>query len=738
MKKIIAAILCVITVALQLSVVSAEQAAAIERIIAVGCNGNVSLSWYNNNMDNVAKIELYNESNVRLASTSANPKNGVTVSGTTNNRIPKINGSTVHINIPNLTSGVKYKYSVKITSNDAQVNTLNFESTKLSADYGMPTGWRTEYSGNALSKAEKVSSEDAAVGSYVLCVLSNADAENAQKIIPELATPLETGKKYRFEFYAKGNGTNSLDICSETVNINSSTWKKYSADFEYDQAVPSITVKDICEGVYLDWVTCRELDDNGNIIGNNLLTDGNFEQTSGDDDGSTGIKNIIAVGRDSSFSVSWINPSRDDISKIEVTDETGSIVGESGNGDILLSSGAYNHISVRAENGSRHKCTLKIKYKDGSSSVTQVLSNVLNDAGQMLWGAPVGVQNISGWKEAVNAQLYTKLTQTAKDKHSGEAALLVRAYLDAPLSNTYMRFGPDLKEELKADGKYLFSYWRKGKNVKALKTVIADNDITDTVGNSDWQEIKHTFTGNYLPLFKFETGMEELYIDDVCLYELDEDDNIIGENLLVNGGFEDGFDKTTAGEVSDVVYTTKLDTGKITWSGEPQEAEYILVYNKYGNEEFLRAIVLKGVKEVELDADAAPEVILKTMTASGTESQGIAAVSTPAALEIAAPIVKINGEIAESLSAGTINITRKIKNNAQSDDTTAVMIAGIYEGDLLKQYKVCSKLLPKTGNAVTYTLELNLDAVGEKIALKIFTWDSMTSRRSMAEPIILK
>jgi len=723
--------------------VSAENT-VISNLIVVGGNAEVTVSWNNGDMSSVARIEVY-EGTTRLASSAANAKAGVTVVGTDNNRLSKESNKGIIVNISGLANDSEHTYKVVTTSSADGTRTEYVTNTAAtSASDKITDGWKKSYSGYAKSYAE-TTYDEAIVGGVSLKIVSAADSDNVQKIIPELVSELTEGNMYKLEFYAKSDDDGKITVSAEQVveKTLTSEWKKYTQIFEYIGEAPGFAINSRTSGVYIDWVTLYETDSDGNNLSDNFVLNGNFESTaSGEASVVPEAFNFMVAGRDRSVVVSWRNPKANNIKKITVFNENGEAIADSTGSDISTVSEASNSIQVNdLSNGKKYKYSLRIDYSGGLSYCTEAVSNTLGDEGQMLWGAPKGVQAPTGWLESVAGNTYTKFEVTSKEKYDGNASLLVRNNLDSEKSNTFQRFGADVPEE---SGKtYRLNFYAKAVNV-SMFVILYNKDgkeerISVNLGTNDWKQ--YSFDVPSHPKFQFERRADALYLDNCELYEIDADGNKIGDNLITNGGFEEGFNEAAPAEVENVSGELGMDNAYIAWKSEPTDASYIHVYTKNGDSEYLRAIVNPGVRAVMLDGGIANEFIIRTVNSSGIESEGVTVSCTPADVEISEPVLSLDGQEIENLVPGKVNVSMKIKNNGMGDEYSAVLIVGLYEGNVMKQYKTQYKLLPELGISaapVEFSIDADVDEVTENTTLKVFVWDSMENRNSISDMTIFK
>ena len=369
------------------------------------------------------------------------------------------------------------------------------------------------------------------------------------------------------------------------------------------------------------------------------------------DDGASKIpKNFFAVGRDRTLTVSWVNPARDDIESIRVYREDGSepvvdtdnlgATSASVTAPIVVSTdaSAANYFMMAEPNDQYHSYNIEIAYSDGSVYRGGAISNKLHDYGTdgFLWGGLKTSQEIDGWSNAAAGTPYVKVSVQTDVVHSGSAAMLVRQ--NAPeLSNTFFEYGPDLKGSFEDGKTYKFSYWRKGINAGWYAVGLGGrwgDHLEETLGTSDWEKKERIWTigesksenGQVLKAteairFQFNRATEAMYIDDCELYELDADGNPIGDNMLVNGDFEQG-DLTPPPAATDARAVID-DNGNATISWmKSSDVEYTNIYSYFEGE--LNLIRATSQASVTIPGqEIGDEYIIKTSDAFGNESEGV-------------------------------------------------------------------------------------------------------------------
>ncbi|MGN0178796.1 MAG: hypothetical protein ACI4DY_05055 [Monoglobaceae bacterium] len=180
------------------------------------------------------------------------------------------------------------------------------------------------------------------------------------------------------------------------------------------------------------------------------------------------------------------------------------------------------------------------------------------------WTANVNQFN-DGSKDFTNPN---GIQSTAMDAHSGDRSMFVNISSSLSTVNVTGRFTVDLTEKLKAGTKYKFEYWQKntdGSNCAPLwggfaehyPYYIVDNlinwkpDANNSNGVITWnttennwrkQEIVWTNSAARSTVGLIFWDAVSALIDDVKLYELDANGNVVKEIPVPNGDFEDYLD----------------------------------------------------------------------------------------------------------------------------------------------------------------------------------------------------
>lgn len=186
-----------------------------------------------------------------------------------------------------------------------------------------------------------------------------------------------------------------------------------------------------------------------------------------------------------------------------------------------------------------------------------------------------GGTDILSWTVTSNDE--TAVVELARDTvRNGNAALYVSTEQTEGNQN-----GQTTKIYQKASGlepstSYRFSFWCKAEHINKY-TVVRDifNSVdakADESGTYDWTEksidfttTKSATTAAFQFIIAYGDGNKgEVWIDDVSLYKLS-DDEPTGENLILNGDFEEGIDAIPPEAVNDASVTSGDGCLAVSW-----------------------------------------------------------------------------------------------------------------------------------------------------------------------------
>ena len=444
--------------------------------------------------------------------------------------------------------------------------------------------------------------------------------------------------------------------------------------------------------------------------------------------------NLAAVGRDKTGSVSWKNPDRSDIAKIEVYDENGEKIGTS-EGDspaFATTAGAAQSITFKAANGKKYIFKLVITYTNGEVYEGECISNTLGDAGVTHYGIPKGVQGIYGWSEGVAGVPYAKMSITYEEAHSGLRSLKI-ARTQSAVRDTYQRIGPDVPANTFVTGKqYKWTYWIKTIDQGFYSACVNDrwggSLGGETPGTRGWTKFEKTFTyDGRLPCFETDApGI--IYLDDVSIVEIDEDGNTIGGNLLVNGSLEEAFG-VTVDEIKNASAVSKNGTTTITYDAVPNSA-YVLISREYNGNVNPYKIVRVSENSISFPTTGDARYVLNAVNGNGYPSQPVSISVEVQNDKVEYSDFKIfdpNGdETSDGLGdSGLYTVKVNVKNNEAEGGIKTMLVAAIYDGDGNLLETGCNPITVAQGEEKELSASVTLpeDVITNSYTIKAFLWE---------------
>ncbi|MBR5152945.1 MAG: hypothetical protein IKW60_05425 [Clostridia bacterium] len=291
-------------------------------------------------------------------------------------------------------------------------------------------------------------------------------------------------------------------------------------------------------------------------------------------------------------------------------------------------------------------------------------------------------------------------------------------------------------EKLTAGKTYRFTMYIKGNNAgySAIRVGEFGNEISGKLfatnaskNYTEWKKITCDYTPtadtNYGVNIITEYGVEDLWIDDVSFYLVDENGQETGENLFGTAGSADDIEQPD--EVTKTEITNGNEKARIAWLAGA-DANYISVYD--GNN--LRALVPADygyVDVVGLTNGETYAYTVKTMSTSRRESaNGVVVVLTPEPEKLAI------SEYAITKNGTIVTVSTNVKNNAMGSGVTAELILAVYDGQTMKQaVSSTMKAVPQSGYydpATPLTATIN---VPNGYVLRAFLWNSLTGMQPL-------
>lgn len=239
----------------------------------------------------------------------------------------------------------------------------------------------------------------------------------------------------------------------------------------------------------------------------------------------------------------------------------------------------------------------------------------------------------------------------------------------------------------------------------------------------------------------------EYYMDNVTLYELDENGEPVGENIMINGDFESG-DFIPCGDVSNVS-TKPLDSSVLLSWDNPTDSDfsYVNVYavnEETGEETFAvsaipesgetRSSVIVG----DLENDKLYTFRLYAVDTGDNLSGGVSTFGLPVVDRYYADDVKVkrtdNGKEISAITSGALEVFTNVTNNTYDEGLTAILISTLY-----KDGKLVTAVSDKQDIAVGESADLSAQITvpeGEGYELCSYIWNGQG--KILAKSIVLK
>lgn len=433
------------------------------------------------------------------------------------------------------------------------------------------------------------------------------------------------------------------------------------------------------------------------------------------------------------LSVSWRNPKSSEVTKVALYDvNTNTLLAE--------------NFDTSSDKVQEYKTT---EYAQNDSQIYR-LDFTFNDG--VVKSYATGYTTGKSWNYSVGTWTFSASEPKAPDKMMADdkvfhdAAPSLRIFSNA----TTGWESKDSFLELHISGKfdptktYRISGWYKANNKGYVWARPFDNigndyriyeDLAGKWNNvntvADWQQ----FTKDAKPKaetdrvlqFDLRNVVEDFWLDDLTVYELDADGNPTGNNLVEGIGSIDAVAEKPA-ELAAGEVTNSVNSAMVRWTAA-DDAAYVAVYDKAVGTEVPIAYVPAEMGYVELanlTGGNTYNFLLKAVNSEGRESaNGVSATAQPLPEDL------IVSDFTVNTSGGTANVSIDIKNNGMGDDFTAQLIVAVYEGeDILKNVKATgiTKIAQTGASASPVTLTQSI-TVPAGCTLKVYLWDSLDSMK---------
>lgn len=448
---------------------------------------------------------------------------------------------------------------------------VDFEDSYLkygSEDYKKPTNWTMYYGGHPTyydgrTNYVEVTDETAYDGKYAI-KLAAPSCSSYQRVLTSFLS-LPQGE-YDISFYTKGKYTPQhiwFELGSSVNNLSSDLtgtsvgngWYKHGKTLTVDSKGAqnlSITTINAVDMIYIDNITLTKKGETQNLIVN-----GSFEQNKLVN--KTKISNLIAypTASGTSGTVSWRNPETNVSGiKLYVNDE------EKTDFTYDLSANAINSCLLSGlTEGNEYTVRLDMTTSNGTDSQSVILKPKSGRIKSLQSRDKCGAWEIIG-SDYDGSYADTSVDLDKDTKYGGAASLRLNSNMNGVKPNVYvavqqalvLNTNKDYKVSFKAkldDGTipYLLRLGNL-ENVSLEKNVTfvkEDEDrngwvtLSAVVSDFDDELAEYPYEAadyNGAYALVFTNGAENIWIDDISAYVLDDNGDEIGENLISDGGFE--------------------------------------------------------------------------------------------------------------------------------------------------------------------------------------------------------
>ena len=462
--------------------------------------------------------------------------------------------------------------------------------------------------------------------------------------------------------------------------------------------------------------------------------------------------NVTAVGWYGAIGLSWVNPTASGIEKIVVLDDaTGEVIADSDSdeikkgfdfepAEIAVGSGEVNTLWVYdCAIGETRTFRLKFIYSgDAFNNFTEY--KVSGTATESADGAVLGV---SGFQLSIGGiqkdyRFSTVTTGVDGDTvYSGDKSLKISINASGN-DDSFIEFMTDSSVRFEKGKTYRVSMRIKGENVTSVNYMSNWDAVPGVnaafVGTYDWKELTYDITpsSNYSDAalrWRFYGKIGALWLDDITAYELDENLEPTGGNLVTYGDFESGYKSPSTADVSDASAVSAETGVRLEWSLPEKEIKNVKIYEITENGRTAVATLDGGISETVIkDAalDAEHTYLITTVNPTGFESEGVECGVYHERRGIVCGDITLerNGLYVSDISeAGeyTVLLTFATDDVTEKDAELFVMYT---DGGLLKR----SDFRPgavNAGSMKTVSCTVNIDEPTDTDVLKVFFWDSI-------------
>lgn len=340
---------------------------------------------------------------------------------------------------------------------------------------------------------------------------------------------------------------------------------------------------------------------------------------------------------------------------------------------------------------------------------------------------------------------------------NGKSSLKISSNIDTAVKelkqDVYMYLERSVAME---NGKrYKMTFWQKTQNfsgyfqffINGQKWSNRESTFTEGVGSEDWIytecELESAGTANLR--FQIPSICEALWIDDLEFYELNDDGEPVGENLVADGGFENVV-STEVGKITTLTAESLNKKAKLSWDlPEDNYAGAAIYEEKFGKYEY-RGNIAADVSSMEItNLQNGRNYKFKLVPYNeyriyGQEVECEFFLEIPNyEFQIPELYKKDNEEwiACNSLTgAGEYKVSTKAKNNFVESGLDCEQIIAVYNGNILKKvYSTTDNLVAVGKKGSSKDIDSEGITINDGDRIKVFLMDSILTQNLYLSPI---
>lgn len=472
--------------------------------------------------------------------------------------------------------------------------------------------------------------------------------------------------------------------------------------------------------------------------------------------------NVLATGWYGNIGLSWVNPTAQNLEKIVVLDaDSGEVIADSDSSDIkqgteredaqlLTDPGVINTLWVYdCEVGEVRNFKLRFIYGGtGFNNMTEytVSGKALSAREDVALGFSGFDMSVGSVAQDTNfASFGWKIDR--ETVHSGDAALKI--YQNQKRDDgSFVEFYTNESVTMEKGKSYRVSMWLKNENSTRINFLnewsSVPNANAEMIGTNDWKEFTYDYTAGAnistaVLRWRLYGPIGALWLDDISVYELDENGEPVGDNLMTYGDFEGGYKEPSTADVSALEAENIAEGVRLSWALPEKALNRIKVYDVIGGEKTEIASLDGSATEVLIkDAilDTEHTYLVTTVNTTGFESEGVECSLSAERNGIAVTDIALKRE---GLYVSDINVpgeyTISLTAVTDTDTEKSVELFALYtDGGELKASDFNVGKIGKN-SIKEYTCTINIDDPTDTDALKVFFWDSIEGMNTIKNAV---